>query len=107
MAKGFSDTFRKLVYAKIGLTSLIFAFYAGAKNHTTINRIEDSLLYKNVPVSEETFHDPAGLEVILEINKRGEKEAYIYHDESESKTLIGYDVHIYDRFPLTGRQQDH
>lgn len=90
--KGLRDILKRVLYAKIGIATALFAFYLGAKSHTIISRIEDSLLYRNVPVARNSFQDPAGLEVTIEINERGEKEAYLIHSESGKKVSIGYDM---------------
>ena len=90
--KRFGEIFKKILYAKLGITTFLFAFYLGAKSHTVVTRVEDSLLYKNVPNAVNSFQDPAGLEVIISINKRGEKEAYLLHNESGKKVSIGYDM---------------
>ncbi|MBN2111641.1 hypothetical protein JW707_00940 [Candidatus Woesearchaeota archaeon] len=90
--KGFKDILKKILYAKLGITTCIFAFYLGAKSHTVVRRIEDSILYRNVPVSANSFQDPAGLDTIIEINESGEKEVYLMHSESGKKVSIGYDL---------------
>lgn len=92
MAKGFKGILKKLLYAKLGITTIAFAFYFGAKSHTIVTRLEDSLLYKNVPVSVNSFQDPAGLDTLIKINERGEKEVYLIHNESGRKISIGYDL---------------
>jgi hypothetical protein len=92
MAKGFKDIFKKILYAKLGLATCVVAFYLGAKSHTIVTRLEDSLLYKNVPVSANSFQDPAGLDTLIEINERGEKEVYLIHNESGRRIQIGYDL---------------
>ena len=84
MKKRLFDILKPLAYAKIGIASIAFAFYLGAKSHNVVRRIEDSILY--------SFADPAGLEILIEINPGGRKDVYLYHPESGKKIAIGYDM---------------
>ena len=92
MKKRLFDILKPLAYAKIGIASIAFAFYLGAKSHNVVRRIEDSILYSNVPAAEQSFADPAGLEILIEINPSGRKDVYLYHPESGKKIAIGYDM---------------
>lgn len=72
--------------------ALLGAFYVGAKNPGPIRRLEDSLFYRNVPVAADSFPDPAGLEIMTEVNGNGAKEVYLAHPESRRRWSIAYDL---------------
>lgn len=90
--KGLKEGLKGFLFAKLGIATALIAFYFGAKNHSIVKRVEDTLLYMNVPVAKNSFPDPSGLEIRTEINRNGEKEVYIMHIESGKKIAIGYDM---------------
>jgi len=84
------STVLKIVLAS--KVALLGAYYIGAKNPGPVRRLEDSLFYRNVPIAKDSFPDPAGLEVVVEVNEYGGKESYLVHGESGRRWSIGYDM---------------
>jgi len=72
--------------------ALLGAYYLGSRNPSFSRRISDSLFYDNVPIAEDSFPDPAGLEVKIELNKHGKKATYLVHKPSGKRIEIGYDL---------------
>ncbi len=96
----------------------VSAYFAGIHSPEYGKRLVDTLFYRNIPPAKGAFKDPAGLRIETRINRKGEREAYIYHpasgaakkisDEMMVETLdsiveteglnISYPIHVvYDR----------
>jgi hypothetical protein len=61
-------------------------------HHPSVQRLEDSLFRRNVPVREGYFPDPSGISILIEVSEDGYKAGYLTHDESSYRHPLGEDL---------------
>ena len=98
MAKLFRNI--KPLGIKTNIFSLLAAFYIGSQSHYLVNRVENSLLYKNVPYSSDSY--TGILEIDQVINEQGELEQRLKNsDTGKYYYTIGPDLMPDDIFLST------
>jgi len=87
--KGLLGLVTSSIFKVSTLTGLILGFTA----HEYIERLIDSVFYRNVPVAKTSYQDPRGVDIKIYTNENGERQTYIV-TTGENSLKLPLDRHL-------------